>query len=336
MKLRLNFNLKPNWNFLLSKWWKILAMGTLIAIGIALFPYARCAVAQNCTSQADLWCNWGQPGWCCGPTNGLKRVITCVDSGSYCAERGAGINAPAVSAHCTPSQGHCRITSVDPYTYNGVTYSWSVSVAGGKSYWDVGYCSKASGTCQRLSRTVEVSCCSGGGSGGGCTPQYARPSIGDTYTVWPPNPIVWGQEKPPFGQGLGMTIGGISVTGGEDTACGTGKANITSIAVRINLTQASRDWITRELARRYYGAHVKGTYPYLSEFVPAGHPLWGCDYNTGLNTPNATANCHFFRPVDPGRYEVIVTACQSDGQCTTKTMTETVAVWLLDTTLSMP
>ncbi len=188
-----------------------------------------------------------------------------------------------------------------------------------------------------MSHWVSATCCGGSsGSGGGCTPEYAPPTIEDTYTVDPPNPIVWTQEQPPYGLALGMTINDIKAHGGADTACGTGQAKITNITINLELTQASIDWILGELSQRYIGVQIKDTYPKYPERPDPDHAYYSCSFSplTGANTPNAELDCQFFRPLDPGQYAIHVTACQSDGKCTTKTLPEPVKVWLMEVTLS--
>ncbi|WP_231854280.1 hypothetical protein [Anaerolinea thermophila] len=185
-----------------------------------------------------------------------------------------------------------------------------------------------------------VDCCYGSTGGGGCTPSYAPPTIDDTYTVDPPYPVPWRQEQPPYGEALGMTINDIKAHGGADTACGSGQANITSLTVWVELTEESRDWIVYTLGQRYPGAHVLGEYPQYPErpddpLHPYAHCAW--TYGTsGINTPNAELDCRFFRPWDPGDYTVHVTACQSDGKCTTKVLPNPIKVYLLESRLLAP
>jgi hypothetical protein len=135
-----------------------------------------------------------------------------------------------------------------------------------------------------------------------------------------------------------MTVNDIKAHGGQDTACGSGRAKITSITIWLELTERSIEWIEQELAIRYPGAHVKDTYPKYPErpddpFHPYAHCAWTFG-TSGSNTPDAELDCRFFRPLDPGEYAIHVTACQSDGQCTTKTLPEPVKVWLMEVILS--
>jgi hypothetical protein len=208
-------------------------------------------------------------------------------------------------------------------------------------YWSVGKCELNSTGTECVLKTdansVLATCCTGasGGGGGTCTPSYAPPTIDDTYTVDPPNPIVWSQEQPPYGLALGMTVNDIKAHGGQDTACGTGQARITGITIRLELTQQSIDWILNDLGQRYLNVRIKDTYPKYPERPEVGHAYYPCSFSplTGYNTPNAELDCQFFRPHDPGQYAVIVEACQSDGKCTTKRLPEVIRVWLLESTL---
>jgi hypothetical protein len=136
-----------------------------------------------------------------------------------------------------------------------------------------------------------------------------------------------------------MTVNDIQAHGGSDTACQTGRANITSLTVYLQLRQSSIDWIENELSRRYIGARVKDTYPKYPEWAPPFHKYVQCAWTpgtSGINTADARLDCRFFRPWDPGYYDVVVTACQSDGQCTTKTLPEPISVWLMETRLAPP
>lgn len=107
-------------------------------------------------------------------------------------------------------------------------------------------------------------------------------------------------------------ITNVTATAGEHD-CRRGK--ITSIAVSIRLSNESISWINGELARKYPGAHVKGTYP-ITPVVTIN----------GLGTVTATASFHF-DPFDPGDYLVTVTATQDDGQTEVKVFRVHVALY---------
>lgn len=310
------------WRFILSKGWKITLTGLLIAVGIVLFPQAQCAVAQTCDGPRDKWCGSGK---CCDPAAGFLAVTGCSYNSStgFCEEK-----TTIVKVRCSNSS-NCEVTDVlgSPNRLSG-------------GYWSVGKCEWNGCYLNPNANSVRVTCCTGSsGSGGGCTPSYAAPTIDDTYTVDPPNPVVWTQEQPPYGEALGMTVNGIQAHGGSDTACQTGRANITSLTVYLQLRQSSIDWIENELSRRYIGARVKDTYPKYPEWAPPFHKYVQCAWTpgtSGINTADAKLDCRFFRPWDPGYYDVVVTACQSDGKCTTKTLPDPISVWLMETRLAPP
>jgi len=325
---------KISWRFVFSKFWQIILMGLLIAVGISLFPQAQCAVAQTCDGPRDKWCGSGK---CCGPTSGVEwydRNFSCFPNGSYCAHS----QVKRSDVTCSNSN-NCNVTD-----WKSVPSSLQGSI-GSQTAINAGRCqwvnnNPATGKCELVDHWVPVTCCTGSsGSGGGCTPSYAAPTIDDTYTVDPPNPVVWTQEQPPYGEALGMTVNDIQAHGGSDTACQTGRANITSLTVYLQLRQSSIDWIENELSRRYIGARVKDTYPKYPEWAPPFHKYVQCAWTpgtSGINTADARLDCRFFRPWDPGYYDVVVTACQSDGQCTTKTLPEPISVWLMETRLAPP
>ena len=325
---------KINWRFVFSKFWQITLTGLLIAIGITLFPQAQCALAQSCNQPKDLWCGSGK---CCGPTSGVEwydRNFSCFPNGSYCAHS----QVKRSDVTCSNSN-NCNVTD-----WKSVPSSLQGSI-GSQTAINAGRCqwvnnNPSTGKCELVDHLVPVTCCTGSsGSGGGCTPSYAAPTIDDTYTVDPPNPVVWTQEQPPYGEALGMTVNDIQAHGGSDTACQTGRANITSLTVYLQLRQSSIDWIENELSRRYIGARVKDTYPKYPEWAPPFHKYVQCAWTpgtSGINTADARLDCRFFRPWDPGYYDVVVTACQSDGQCTTKTLPEPISVWLMETRLAPP
>ena len=320
--------MKVNWRFILSKWWKIGLLGLLIATGITLFPRAQCALAKTCDAQADKWCGGGK---CCAYSGGLKYVDACA--------------GPVYKTHgyrCSPESGTCRVSDWMGWTDVEIGkekyHSKTQTIWNGMTYVTQAKMPECDGHGHLL--PVEkwiwatVDCC-GGDDSNTCTPSYAPPTIDDSYTVAPPNPLPWGQEQPPYGLALGMTISDIKAHAGADTACGSGRASITSISVQVRLRQESIDWILHELGQRYIGVYIKGSYPQSPERPAPGHPYYACSFDPlhGAKTPDAELDCQFFRPLDPGRYDVIVTACQSDGKCTTTTLSKPIQVWLLETTL---
>jgi hypothetical protein len=87
----------------------------------------------------------------------------------------------------------------------------------------------------------------------------------------------------------------------------------------VSLSPASISWIQTYLNRRYPGAQVLGSYPL--------HPS-----ATTSSLPSTSATLWFhFDPLDPGTYDVTVTATQSDGQSATTKLA--VPAHLLDATL---
>lgn len=317
--LRSNLN-NIQWQQVSGRWWQILLLGLLIAIGIFLFPTARCAMGQGCVDPPDLWCQAGTPNSCCGPTNGFLAITKCtLDPRVGCVWGGR----VQVGARCYNSDD-CGVTELlgEPKD----------RLRGGR--WYVGGCTQSC-TLDPFNPAFAgpATCCTRPGADPGdpgnpppCEPEYAPPSIGEGWSVTPPYPLVWGQDT----DQLGMTINGITAQGGEDTECGEGRANISSIDVQFQLTDVSVEWITGYLASRYYGAYVKGEYP----AAPIPKPGYPSGY-TGLGTPNAQRDFIYFEPLDPGTYNLLVHVCQSDGKCSDRILGP-VTVWLLDTTLGDP
>lgn len=282
----------PNLAYVRQSWWKILAMGVLLAIGISLFPTAYCVLAD--CGVKDKWCN-GDCSQTCGPTHGLGVVVGCSRGAYGCVQDWI---PDAWGMNCTNSND-CKVTrcASTPPGYGCYLV--------GDGRWDVGSCS-AYPSCARVSRVINESCCLSGGP----TP---CPKSGPTITTaalqpTPEYPLVLGQDP----DRRGITISGITVTAGEHD-CRTG--TISAVSVSIRLSSASITWINGELARKYPGAHVKGTYPITPVLT-----------TTGLNTATAVTSFHF-EPLDPGDYEVTVTATQDDGQTVVKVFTVHVALY---------
>jgi len=313
------------WHQVTGRWWQILLLGLLIATGIFLFPTARCAMGQGCVDPPDLWCQMGTPGSCCGPTNGFLAVLGCKKSGQICVVS----QTAQVGVRCY-GQADCSVSETLPPDYG--------RLSGG--VWHVGGCQYVYSDASRnnlkdclLDTSMNphpATCCSGPGTDPGnpppCHPEYAPPAIGESWSVTPPNPLVWGQDT----EQLGMTLHGITAQGGEDVQCGEGRAAIRSIDVQFRLSESSIAWINGYLASRYYGATVKGTYP----AAPIPKPGYPSGY-TGIGTPNARRDYIYYEPLDPGQYEILVHVCQEDGQCVDRVLGP-VTVWLLDTTLGDP
>lgn len=315
--------MKINWQFILRKSLWIYVLGALIAVGISLFPMAECAIAGTCNQPSDKWCGTGK---CCGMTGGVRVY------GPSCSP----LDYQEYPYNCDPKSRNCNFSN-----WAGEDPGLQMRVHNGRQQVLLPDCDWQTKE-WRPGVWAYVDCCSGNNNGGGgriCTPKYAPPTIDDTYTVFPPNPVVWTQEQPPYGQALGMTINDIRAHGGTDTSCRTGRqANITSVTINLTLTQKSIDWILNELAQRYINVTIKDTYPKQPERPDATHPSYSCSFSplAGAGSANAELDCQFFRPLDPGEYAINVTACQSDGQCTTKTLPQPVKVWLLESTLTVP
>jgi hypothetical protein len=144
---------------------------------------------------------------------------------------------------------------------------------------------------------------------------FGAPTLG--AVDWTPDfPVVVGQKAD-------STLTAIfTAQGGPSLVCSNVAAPIVSLQVqRIDLSGTSAQWITTELAKAYPGAQVKATYP-LSPNPPT--------IVTDLGTPYATGQVTF-PPIDPGWYELLVTAQQSDGQ--TVQATYRVPAYLLGSTL---
>lgn len=297
----------------------------------SVWPVAQCALARNCTERRDLWCNNGRPGKCCEYASGFEVVYMCSQVGNVCNEV-----TKTVPVRCT-NPGNCQVTQVlDPDYADRLV----------KGVWYVGSCPHyypVNGSCGVPNTSTSphpATCCGGRSTGGGgekppCQPQFAPPVVLDGFKSDPPYPLPWGQEQPPYGQALGVTISDIRAQGGQDVACGSGQsASISSLSVALELQPDSISWID-SLRLKYPGARVKGTYPQSPERPEFSHPAYACSFNpfSGLNTPAAELDCQFFRVLDPGNYNVVVTACQSDGKCTTRTLPIPLTVWLMESSL---
>lgn len=170
----------------------------------------------------------------------------------------------------------------------------------------------------------------GGGGGGGeppdpgdppdpddppCEPYYDPPYISTVRTMDPSYPITLGQDP----DDLGVDISGVTAYGGREHCTG-GQARIMSFKVlRVELADSSIAWITNTLARKYPGAHVKGTYPYTPPY-----------HASGLGTHTAQVSFHL-APLDPGYHVVTVEATQQDGQFTIATLC--IPVYLMESSI---
>lgn len=267
----------PDWRFLLRKLPQMLAIGLLLAVGFALFPTARCALAD--CGPKDQWCN-GDCSQTCGATTGVNLVTGCVRHPSYCEEI---LVTDYTTCWCN-NPDNCECTDG----------------SGDFPYWDVRACRVSGAGCATMSNVEYITCCSGGPEE--CAPSYDPPAIStrDVLLI-PPHPLVLGQDP----DQMGVSITGVTAAGGSDTSCGSGQQTITSLTVAVRLSDTSIAWINGPLAQRYPGARVKGSYPTLPELT-----------TTGLGTSTAVTAFHF-DPLDPGTYNVTITTTQADGQITT-------------------
>jgi hypothetical protein len=274
--------------YLLRTWRQVLLIGALLAIGISLWPSASCALAGTCQGERDLWCSPSEPQ-CCGPTNGLGVLVGCSrGANGYCIE---DFIADAWGVRCTNLK-NCKVTEC---VSKPPGYGCFLS---GEGVWDVGRCS-AFPTCSRQERNIAVTCCEKPAAPTPCPSTPPTLGSGPLHSE-PPHPLVYGQDPTREGVFLSNLI---AEAGQHDCRSGT----IAALEVSIELNKASIDQITTTLARRYPGARVLGTYP----IIP------GLEIN-GLDTAYASAVFHFI-PLDPGTYDVRVTAIQDDGQVATRT-----------------
>lgn len=149
-----------------------------------------------------------------------------------------------------------------------------------------------------------------------CTPSWAPPTISTAFTLDPSYPITLGQDP----EDLGVDVNGILALAGASRCPGQPPARITAFSVtEVRLAASSVAWITGDLARKYPGARVKGSYPFTPPYQVSG-----------LGTPSARLSFHF-DPLDPGYYEVHLLAVQSDGQQVTAIVR--VPVYLMESSI---
>jgi hypothetical protein len=281
----------PVFTKLHHSWWKILVLCFMLALGILLLPHAYCALA-GCKLK-DQWCKQ-DCSQTCGPTHGLGVIVGCSRGAYGCIQDWI---PDAWGMRCT-NQNDCKVTECASTPPGFGCYLV------GDGLWDIGACTAYPG-CQRVAHIIDVSCCTSQPTPCPKTPPRITT---DRLLPTPAFPLVLGQDP----DRKGITIQEISVTGGEhDCRRGT----IEDIAVRITLSSDSSQWIQGELARRYPGAHVLDAYPLMPELSI-----------TGLHSPNAVSSLHF-NPLDPGDYQVTVTATQDDGQQAVKVFSVHVALY---------
>jgi len=271
----------------------------LLVVFATLFilPATRKVVfGQACTGTPNPNC----AGGCCYATTGVWKLPNtsaqaCSWRPAYCVENW---NTNFIVRCPGPRGTSCRTNS-----------------------WDQGRCKwNAAGYCTRVSLIAQTTCCNGSGGGGSptptpCTPTFDPPSISlGGYS--PPYPLVLGQDPDLLGIDVTIAIQGGSVNNG----CRSGRASLTGLSLDgVALSPASISWIQTYLNRRYPGAQVLGSYPL--------HPPVT---TSSLPSPSATLWFHF-DPLDPGTYEVTVTATQTDNLTATAKLA--VPAHLLDATL---
>ncbi|MFZ2096699.1 MAG: hypothetical protein WAV05_08690 [Anaerolineales bacterium] len=281
----------PDFTDLRHSWWKILALCILLAIAIILSPRAYCALA-DCEVK-DQWCN-EDCSQACGPTQGLGVIVGCSRGAFGCIEDWI---PDAWGMRCT-NRNDCKVTECASSPPGFGCYLV------GDGLWDVGACT-AYPSCQRRSKIIDASCCTNQATP--CPkigPKITTPALQPT----PAFPLVLGQDP----NRIGITIPEITVTAGEHDCR---RATISAIEVKLRLSNDSLSWIRWELARRYPGARVLDTYPLSPVLV-----------TRGLHTPTAITSFHF-DPLDPGDYEITVTATQDDGQVALKVYSVHVALY---------
>ena len=149
-----------------------------------------------------------------------------------------------------------------------------------------------------------------------CDPYFDPPHISANLVLDPAYPITLGQDP----DDRGVDVSGIIARGGMHHCPNGGPARIVSFSVvRVQLAASSISWINGELARKYPGAHVKGSYPFTPQFSVSG-----------IGSGQAQLSFHL-APLDPGYYEVTVAATQQDGQSASATLR--VPVYLMESTI---
>lgn len=149
-----------------------------------------------------------------------------------------------------------------------------------------------------------------------CVECFDPPAFGGSFSLIPPYPFTLGQDP----DDLGVSLTGVHMRGGYRHCPDEGAARITVIRVlSVRLADTSIAWIENELSRKYPGAHVKGSYPFVPSF----------EYS-GIGSSSASLWLHF-DPLDPGYYEILIEVTQEDGQTARRTVV--VPVYLMESTI---
>ncbi len=302
-----------------------LMAGMLIAATISLWPELQCKVFAQCNAR-DQWCN-GDCSVACQPANSLGYVVptSCNPAGSYCAQT---FNEDACAVRCT-DPGTCNVTQL----VSGGACAGRLDQRGNYSYWAAGECVEkdlnGNGKIDQRNECIyeadqnddRVDCCTGAPvepPPPACTPEYGPPTMA-VSSYQPPFPIVIGQDPEQTGVDVTLTLAGGVVTNG----CPDGAPNETLTRMVFNyvaLSAESAAWIANDLAGRYPGAEVLGEYPFVPDFV----------LTPSLPASSLSLRFHL-APLDPGYYDLNLTALQADGQETTATLQ--IPVYLMESTI---
>lgn len=297
-----------------------LVAGMLLAATASFWPDIQCQVFAQCGPR-DAWCN-GDCSQNCNASSSLGIVVptSCRINVTYCSQTFA---ADVCAVQCTDA-GNCNVTKqITPGYCSG-----RLSRSGSYSYWSAGECEEVveGGKLVACNYNAEANkkkadCCNGSSETEppppACEPEYAAPTIVlSSYT--PPYPIVIGQDPEQVGVDITVTL-----EGGEKTnGCATGPAHLDLTKVDfegVELAPTSVAWIEGALAQVYPGAHVLGTYPFVPDF-------------TEPTLPGSSVTIQFhLDPLDPGYYDLHLTATQEDDQATSVILQ--VPVYLMEATI---
>ena len=302
-----------------NTWLVIFSFAFLIAAAIAAWPSVQCALGQGSCGVKAAWCA-ADCTYTCQSSTRLGHVESCTGPVSnICRDR---FLARSSAVRCS-SSSTCNVTTVVS-GYDGLSFRNS------HSYWNVQRCERTpvNGKCaDPIKRDTRVTCCVGstaptpgpGPGPGPCTPSYDAPTV-TLAGVTPPFPIVFGQD--PDELGFDATV--IAVGGLENSDCDNGPAQQALSSLNLDflaLSDESVNWIEYDLAQFYPGARVKDYYPY--------HP----NFQVIINGVNGSLVFHH-DPLDPGLYDIHVTAVQDDGQQTTVVFH--IPAYLLEATIIHP
>ena len=235
-------------------WLQIFLMGSLLAVGYALWPSTQCALG-SCDTK-DRWCasdcskQCSVAGFGLIPASNYGGRPPCRKSGSSCVEN---FVPDVIGGNCNKAS-NCNVNELNPGTFNGENVYSRLYYSGSVRHFYAGDCNSSCSFVINANGT-EATCCTGASV---CVPSFAPPSVNIANAVITPgHPLVFSQD--PDQLGIGVTT--ISAVGGSDTSCGSGQQNITAITVSIRLSDDTIAWINGPLALRYPGERIKGSYP---------------------------------------------------------------------------